>query len=129
MVIDVRMIDMLSRQLDEKMARNRLIASNVANIDTPGFKAKDISFETALKSSQAQLQLRLTAPEHMPGSLAGTGQVVESKTPGRPDGNNVDLDEEMLKLSKNNIEYNTAVQFMTKRMTMMRNALDDLRRS
>ncbi|MCP5107105.1 MAG: flagellar basal body rod protein FlgB [bacterium] len=118
-------VNKLGRELDTKVAKSELIASNIANIDTPGYKAKSLKFERVLSDEMGGLQLKKTHPKHMEGGAAGlkTNEVVESTSPGRPDGNNVNVDQEMLKLSKNNIQYNVAVQLLSKRLKHIKEAI------
>jgi flagellar basal-body rod protein FlgB len=111
--------------MDKTVVESKLIASNVANVDTPGYKAKELKFDDMLKNQMGSLQLKMTHPKHMTDapSVVPNGEIVENPNPGRPDGNNVNIDEEMLKLTKNNIQYNVAVQLLSKRTRYIKDAL------
>lgn len=133
MIINFKIVDRLSRELDTRVARNEMIASNIANIDTPGYKARDVQFRRALSGAVENLELKLTDPRHIPADVpitaeAGRPAVVESKAQGRPDGNNVDIDDEMLKLTQNNIEYNIAVQLVAKKLSGIKQVIMEARR-
>jgi flagellar basal-body rod protein FlgB len=90
--------------------RQQVVASNLANIDTPGYKSRDISFYATLQELIAENSagLRNSRPEHSQGWVAVTPQAQAFEVQGLPDGldgNNVDLDKEMLKLSETTFGY------------------------
>ncbi len=92
--------------------RQQIVASNVANIDTPGYKTKDISFYATLDEllSGSAVPLRTTRPEHT-GMDELIFKPLEPEVfevqglPARPDSNNVDIDKEMLKLGETSFGY------------------------
>lgn len=108
-------VNKMSAELDNKVLRSKLIASNIANIDTPGFKSKDVKFENVLTEQIGHLEMKTSHPRHMTNVTGGIlrNEVLENPNPGRPDGNNVDIDDEMLKLSENNVQYNVVVQLLS----------------
>ena len=69
--------------------------------------------------------MKVTNPKHMTDGVSGilNNEIVENPNPGRPDGNNVNIDEEMLKLSENNIQYNVAVQLLAKHMAHIKDSI------
>jgi flagellar basal-body rod protein FlgB len=101
--------------LGQRSRRHGAIASNVANADTPGYRAVDVSFGQQLQ--RARMGLRTTHPGHRNGSagggLSGRDAVVFSGGLPRRDGNDVDIDREMGKLAQNQIEY----QFLARRLS------------
>lgn len=126
MLIDYEtVVNKLAAELDAKVLKSKLIASNIANIDTPGYKSKDLQFEKVLNDEIGSLRLKVTNDKHMDDTPQGVknGKIVENPNPGRPDGNNVNIDEELLKLTKNNIQYNVAVQLLAKRMSHIKDAI------
>ncbi len=130
MIIDFSNIDRLVKELDVKVLKTELISSNIANIDTPGYKAKDLKFDHYLQESMDDLNLKTTNPKHIrdESSVVEGNLIVENSKPGRADGNNVNVEEEMLKLVKNNIDYNITVQLLSKSIARIKNAIEGVRR-
>jgi len=116
-------IDMLSGALDFRSERHKVIASNIANIDTPNYKPKDIVFKEELKAildNEKGVTLARTQKNHlsersMSGSKAGF-EVVDS-------GEKVDLDKEMAKLAENNLMYNLTVEFLSRKFNGLKTVL------
>jgi flagellar basal-body rod protein FlgB len=97
--------------------RQQIVASNLANIDTPGYKTKDVSFHATVRELMGELQepLRTTKPGHLEGGLPGPLQAQPFEVPGLLSGvgqNNVDLDRELLKMSETSFEYSMIAQIL-----------------
>ncbi len=121
----------LQEGLDAASLRQQVIANNVANINTPGYKAQDVSFEDEFKQAldnTDEPQLKQTDPRHLPGvnPLSSVGINIQTLggTSMRNDGNNVDIDDEMSKLAENNIRYNAMAQLMGTRFKMLNYAIN-----
>jgi flagellar basal-body rod protein FlgB len=103
-------------------ARQRAIASNVANIDTPNFKASEVRFEDALKSA-----INSGTPGSPPNQSNLNATVSQSSLVGgttlRADGNNVDIDREMAMLSETNLTYSAITQVMATRLGILRSVI------
>ncbi len=107
--------------LNLRVARQELIASNIANADTPNYKAKDIDFTSALKGAlsgnQATLQMEATAAKHLSGDAGETvmGAPVQYRVPVQPsaDGNTVDMDVERAQFADNAMRYEASVRFVS----------------
>lgn len=107
--------------------RTEVLANNLANSDTPGFKARDIDFEAILRgeaSKQASLPVKRTNGFH----LAGRGSMDQDllyRTPYQPaiDGNTVDDNVEHAEFTKNAMSYNATFEFLNSRFTGLRSAL------
>lgn len=113
----------LLRTLDAAALRQRVIADNIANIDTPGFKKSVVRFEDALSEvlSGRTLPLKTTDPRHIGGASTGAPRVEQvNSTSFRTDGNNVDIDEEMINLVTNAITYRGATQFLSRKFAALR---------
>ncbi|MFQ5643467.1 MAG: flagellar basal body rod protein FlgB [Thiogranum sp.] len=97
--------------------RSSLLASNLANADTPGFKARDIDFRKVLaKAGGEHLTLKTTQKAHLGGaSSAITGADKLYRIPNQPsiDGNTVDTQVEMAEFTKNSINYQSTLTFLT----------------
>lgn len=125
-----------SQALDYRAMRQDLIASNLANIDTPYYRSRDISFDqTLLREKQrimgdknSELKLAKTDGAHLdPLSNESLDRAVLFFRDGhlaRNDGNSVDLDVETSEMSKNSIMYNALVGAMKKNSGILRNAID-----
>ena len=101
------MLDPATTQLDRYLTlvsqRQKLVASNIANADTPGYKTQDFDFEAQL---HAALQAPDSAAPAPPMASAVSGLRVKN------DGNNVDLDREARLLSENALRFNMATNFL-----------------
>ncbi len=126
---------MLEKLLDFQSQRHQILATNVAHVDTPGYKGYDLRFSDELKravGSKGTIPLKKTHEMHMPlemNKLKGVkGRLVPSSgTIHRLDGNTVDLDKEMTKLAENSLYYNTAVQIVSRKMMMLKTAITEVR--
>jgi flagellar basal-body rod protein FlgB len=111
----------LTRALDAEALRQRVIANNIANLNTPGFKRSRVNFQAfmdAAVQADASGHLKRTDARHIPGRLGGGGppgveQVRE--TSQRADSNNVDLDREMLEMVENVLAFQTISQLRSKK--------------
>ena len=114
--------------LNKSMARQKVIANNVSNIDTPGFKRFLIDFEKELANTpgmKQQLPLVVTEPKHINTSADESWNVQRDLSPGlRKDGNNVDLETEMISMIKNDTFYNAAINQVNKKFAMLKLAID-----
>ncbi|MFC1751215.1 flagellar basal body rod protein FlgB [Pseudomonadota bacterium] len=111
--------------------RTELIASNLANADTPGYKAKDIDFQTALKqatSGSDMGKMKTTHAKHISTSLEGGGvmaELIKYRVPHQPalDGNTVETNVEQAAFAKNSIEYQASLRFLESRSKGILNAI------
>lgn len=100
----------LERYLDLLSVRQKLVASNIANVDTPGYKAKDIDFQSEFRNALGGSSPR---PEDVPGLRA------------KNDGNNVNLDREARLLSENAIRFNLASQLLRSHYRAIKTAIQE----
>jgi flagellar basal-body rod protein FlgB len=110
--------------------RLEVINSNVANIDTPDYKTKDISFHATMQEllTDNSLELRKTSPEHIEGWIAMPMQAQPFEEQGlieRVDRNNVSLDNEMQKLSKTSFGYALISQFLKSKFRTLANSISE----
>lgn len=98
--------------------RTELLASNLANADTPNYKAKDIDFQAAMKKAAAGYSagsLKTTHAGHMSGSVAAAGgEFVKFRVPTQPalDGNTVESHVEQAAFARNAMEYQATLKFV-----------------
>ena len=115
----------LEKSLVYRQIRQDLIASNIANADTPFYKSRDIRFEEALKAEEERLykkskklELARTSPMHLePKNIDDEFKPIIFFRDGhltRNDGNSVDIDIETTEMAKNNIAYNATVAAIKK---------------
>ena len=124
---------LLERLLDVATRREAVIASNVANLDTPGYKTRDLDFEEAMKVadgdfSKRALGLETTDPGHLGRSPEAGFAPYEFEPSGlarRNDLNNVSVDREMLALDATAGRYNTAIELLRKRFALIKYAVMD----
>ncbi|MCH8619025.1 flagellar basal body rod protein FlgB [Undibacterium sp. TS12] len=97
--------------------RQQLLASNIANADTPNYKARDIDFSSVLSNAlhqnvnQSPTPLNKTAVQHIdtPGSVAGTTPQYRPTVQGSVDGNTVDMDVERNQFTDNALRYEASL--------------------
>jgi flagellar basal-body rod protein FlgB len=110
------MVDSLSQSLERYMdvlaARQKLVASNIANVDTPGYKTQDVDFQTEFNNV-------LNGTSNTTHSQEVTGLRVKN------DGNNVDLDREARLLSENSIRFSAASNLIKGQLRIMKAAIHD----
>ncbi|MCC6933489.1 MAG: flagellar basal body rod protein FlgB [Deltaproteobacteria bacterium] len=115
----------LERSLDLRIKRHALLTSNVANSETPGFKARELDFAGELEKAVGKQNesLAKTNPGHQDlASLQASHIVFDNSGAVGNDGNNVDLDINVGKLSSNAAGYNHAVNLLTMKLRILRDA-------
>jgi flagellar basal-body rod protein FlgB len=105
-----RVTDSLERYMDLLSARQKIVASNIANADTPGFKTKDLDFQSEFASALWGSQ---------PQSAEVTGLPVKN------DGNNVSLDREARLLAENALRFNLATSLIKGQIRMVKEAIQE----
>ena len=118
-------ISRLQRALDYHLERHNVVASNIANVDTPGFRARELLRETGEGASAHQI--RRTQEGHLgPGERTARMDLVEdTTTPPGNDGNAVSLDREMAKLAANDLRFDGASKIVARQLAMLRYAAND----
>jgi flagellar basal-body rod protein FlgB len=111
-----RTLDAMSAYLGRMSQRQQVVASNLANIDTPGYRSKDVSFHATMQEllSDNSIGIRTSQSRHIQGnpiSLRASAVEVQGLS-FRADGNNVNLDREMLKLSETSFAYSLITQLV-----------------
>lgn len=118
----------LTASLDVSALRQKVIANNIANLNTPGYKRSFVPFDEELHRAQGgRLPLRRTHPRHRGGrGPVGDPRVItERGTRRRTDESNVDLDQEMLDLVTNQLRYNTLIQQVSGKYANWRYIIND----
>ena len=116
-----------AQALQLRAQRGELLASNLANADTPGYKAKDLDFKAALNHAQGQQSAALnTTHSSHKGSLAGTGSAHHMyRVPDQSslDGNTVNTQVEQTKFAENAVRYRASLQFLNGKISSLMTAI------
>lgn len=120
-------IQSLEKSLDYSTAKNRTISNNIANVDTPNYKAKSVVFKNVLANTMNEsAQTKRTHPKHFSfQENADQSYVIrENKhTMYNHNGNNVDIDQEMAELAKNQIYYQAIVDRLNGKFRNIENVI------
>jgi flagellar basal-body rod protein FlgB len=121
---------MLEKALDVSAKRHNLIAGNIANMDTIGYKPRDLDFNTALNRAMGETEpdyLDRTHHKHL--SFADNGrfnlQGMEGEDVDIYHLDSVNIDTEMMHLMENNIKYRTATEMLLRKMKILHHAIDE----
>ncbi len=128
--------NLLEKSLNASWARNEVISQNLANVDTPNYKRKDVTFEEYLNDSLDSKRLEgiTTDERHIPIKSKNIDKIKpeitqdNADTSMRIDGNNVDIDSEMAYLAKNTIQYNSLIQMINSNYSRIKNVISEGRR-
>ncbi len=113
------------KALDGLSLRQQAISRNLSNVDTPGYTAQTINFADTLKhitEKSGDLPLTLTDEQHLDTAPHNVGFQLTQRAGGsfRADGNNVDVDVEMLDMSETGIEYQAITQAVSKKLLLLK---------
>jgi flagellar basal-body rod protein FlgB len=122
-IIFDRTIRLMQDRLSLNSLNQGVISGNLANINTPRYAAKEVSFERVLQESldETNLHLAKSAEQH----LDPQDPVAHMKSPELVETGPVDLDTEMMKLAKNSIEYNYITTMLNKKFSLLRQAISE----
>jgi flagellar basal-body rod protein FlgB len=119
-------LEWATRALDWCVRRHRVVSSNIVNRDTPGYRAKDVDFAKVMQQigTDAEEVLTRTDPTHLPGLSGGASNVLTEKAaPERPDGNSVNLSEQMSHLVENNYTYQALLKHVNRKFQAIKLAV------
>lgn len=117
-------VNVLQKAADASWYRNDVLANNLANVDTPNYKRKDVQFETYLITS-------LTGGDSLDSNIAAADldelqpmtYVDQSNLSYRLDGNNVDINTESAELAKNQLKFYTLLDSMTQEFNRLKSVM------
>ena len=123
----------LEKVMNLRSIKHSLIVSNIANVDTPNYKAFDMLIEENLDMAPKpakNIVLKRTQPVHFSGRGDGSNEIkFRTETPPeatiRGDGNTVDISKSMGDLAENTLMYNTAAQIISKKFQTLKYVIDD----
>ncbi|WDY57876.1 flagellar basal body rod protein FlgB [Pseudomonas sp. PSKL.D1] len=134
------MIDKLDNELrfqqdamSLRAERQQVLANNIANADTPNYRARDFDFASELASSLSQerankggMALATTSDRHLQASFsAGSNRELLYRVPDQPslDGNTVDMDRERAQFADNSVRYQASLTFLNSRLQSLKTAM------
>jgi len=137
-LLSTEMMDLVQRSLDAAALSHTVLANNIANVDTPGFKRSDVVFseklQQALEAKQGGEQglvLARTDPRHLgvdaapPLDTIQPEVVTDATTSLRNDGNNVDIDHEVSLMAQNTVWYQTLAQITARQFGEIQTAITE----
>ena len=121
----------LSKALDLRTQRHQVLASNIANADTPAYKARDFDFQSAMqnaigaRSGTAGAGMAMTSAGHLDGNgMAGSGVLqFRKESQSAADGNTVDMDVERSQITDNALQYQILTQLISNKFQGLRSAI------
>jgi len=117
----------LEKAISIAQQRNALITSNISNLDTPGYKSKDINFKSELDralETNHKTDLARTDPRHISMQMNGDQMIEPYEEQGEWNGYNwANIDSEMTKLTENNLIYRTAVEALLRKMNLLKEVI------
>ena len=119
-------VNVLGTALDATATRNEIISNNIANVNTPEYKRKDIRFETELKHAFAHSDKKTVDARvrHLElGALEPEVYTDYADLSYRYDGNNVDIDTENAEFAKNQIKYNVMTDAISQEFSRLKTAI------
>ncbi|RYZ80909.1 MAG: flagellar basal body rod protein FlgB [Proteobacteria bacterium] len=120
--------------LDQRLERQQVINANVANAETPGFRALGYDFEEqlqALTPDEGNLPMKASDPRHYINGMADADGTITPEVYVRPtesigeDGNTVDVDQEMAAMAENQILYKATVELINKKLGTLKYAIQN----
>ncbi len=123
-ISDANILAALGRQLNTAVARQTVAASNLANLDTPGYRTRDVSFDAALDDQLGAV--RRTNDKHLGGPAPDGAPTEETEgLQSRRDGNNVQVDRELLAMTKAAGDFSRAQTALTAKFRLVRYAINE----
>ena len=126
-IVDIPILSMLRTRMDWGQQRQRVLAENVANDDTPQFRPHDLAqpnFDA--KVTAVPVRLATTEMGHLPG-VGAAGETFRSVSKGKydtlPTGNAVNLEEEMMKVAANQMDYQAAASLYSRSLGLLKTAI------
>lgn len=116
-------IQQLENALAYSSLKQKVISNNIANVDTPNYKAQEVSFKTEL--DRATLKAERLDERHLEFKRGNSASAVTTNatTSYNHNGNNVDIDKEMAEMAENQIYYNVLVDRMNGKFNSLKEAL------
>jgi flagellar basal-body rod protein FlgB len=128
-ISDESVISALRRQMTIAAARELAAASNLANVNTPGYKTEDVPFDAALDRQLQTVGPAATHPQHLgTGGQAGAASLSTAPVdnlPERRDGNNVQIDRELISMTRAASDFAAAQTVLAAKFRLVRYAINE----
>ncbi len=113
----------LEKLMEATTFRHRVLSSNIANSDTPGYKARDVDFSSYFDDERMKMYTtnRMHYKDGLPVTLAGLTSPLDTLLWG--DSNNVEIDMEVAKMTENAMKYQASVKLISQKFTMYKDAI------
>lgn len=119
-ILNTTSVQVLKKLQDYTVLKQKVIANNIANVETPGFRAKDVSFKDefakALRDGEFEKAFSLEPKVYERNDISV-----------RNDGNNVDIEKEMIELQKNRMKYEVYVELLKNRFKLVKDLFAELK--
>jgi len=126
-LFDRNYLSTLKKAVDVYARRHTVTARNIANVETPGYRAEKVKFEEMLNRSRMSIEGTTTNPRHIPigphNPMDIEEQVVNSETGFDNGVNDVDIDTEMTNLATTDLSYRMATRLLSMRYNMLSSAI------
>lgn len=121
-------VQALKSALDGLATQQEVIGQNIANVDTPGYRAQKVDFKSTLQRALKQtgkVVMKTTNPGHLQGTSAADRIQISLREGGtsRADGNNVDIDVELTQMTETVVQYQALAQLIGKKFTGIKNII------
>ncbi len=121
-MIETSFLNFIESQLSIASKRQQVLSANIANVDTPAYRAQDVTFEDQMEL----LNMVSTSRRHMTLRESNAGfRMFDVGTKAKPNGNTVDLDRELTEVTKNGLQYVTLMQFLQNKLRTLRSSITD----
>ncbi len=119
-----RTVELIQDRLNINSLKQNVISGNLANMNTPGYAAREVTFDSVLRKSLEENVLSMVRTDD--NHLEETDPAAAMKKPEvTAEGGPVDFDWEMMKLARNSVEYQYMVNLLGKKFSGLRNAIDE----
>lgn len=126
-VSEATLLNALRRQMTIATARELAATSNLANVNTPGYKARDVAFSQALDRQLGGVDPATTDPMHLGGadSASDMSTTAVEDLPERRDGNNVQIDRELMSMTRAASDFAAAQTVLAAKFRLVRYAINE----
>ncbi|WP_226665708.1 flagellar basal body rod protein FlgB [Metabacillus litoralis] len=115
----------LENAISYSTAKQKVISNNIANIDTPNYKAQEVRFNKVLTNELSKFDAFKTNAKHIDFGSSSKGYqiVTRNNTNYQHNGNNVDIDQEMTEMAKNQIQYNALIDRLSSKYNSLKTVI------